>query len=96
MLPVREPQTLIPNISLESTRYGRKRLAARHDGNRRHEPSTPVYAFAFNNGSVNGGNPYIGALERLREAAPDRDKNKYDRTLAFIQKHTRRNSPHAA
>lgn len=57
----------------------------------RHEPSTPVYAFAFNNGTVNGKNPYKEAIERLKDAAPVKDKGKYDRALAFIDKHAPEN-----
>jgi hypothetical protein len=31
-----------------------------------HEPSSPVYAFAFNNGLVNGKNPYLTALSKMK------------------------------
>ncbi len=54
-----------------------------------HEPSAPVYAFAFNNGTVNGRNPYVPALEAMRAVAPSKDKQKYDKAIAFANKHYR-------
>lgn len=56
----------------------------------------PIHAFAFNNGTLNGDNIYVGPLASLRQSAPERDKGKYDRTIAFIQKHSRGGSSHAA
>lgn len=52
-----------------------------------YEPSTPVYAFAFNNGTVNGRNPYLEALKTMRLEAPSRAQTKYDNTIAFALKH---------
>jgi hypothetical protein len=52
-----------------------------------HEPSTPVYAFAFNNGSVNGKNPYLTRLEGMKMTAPSAAKAKYERTIAFAEQH---------
>lgn len=46
--------------------------------------STPVYAFAFNNGSVNRQNPYRLALEEMRSTAPKQALEKYDNSLAFL------------
>jgi hypothetical protein len=45
-----------------------------------------VYAFALNNGQINGRNMYIKALETMRSKADARDVVKYDRTLAFLHK----------
>lgn len=52
-----------------------------------YEPSTPVYAFAFNNGSVNGNNPYLARLEGMKMTAPADAKAKYERTIAFAEQH---------
>jgi hypothetical protein len=54
-----------------------------------HEPSSPVYAFAFNNGLVNGKNPYLTALSKMKVKAPLDAQEKYDRTIAFATKHTK-------
>lgn len=56
-----------------------------------HLPSGPVYAFAFNNGTVNGRNPYISHLQTMRAAAPDSAKQKYDRTIRFAKTHSSAN-----
>ena len=40
-----------------------------------------VYAYAFNNGSVNGKNPFIQKLKLMRSLAPEAVKYKYDHTL---------------
>jgi hypothetical protein len=54
-----------------------------------YEPATPVYAFAFNNGTVNGKNPYLQALEKMKEKAPVKAQAKYDNTIAFAVRHSR-------
>jgi hypothetical protein len=63
-----------------------------------HEPSSPIYAFAFNNGTVNGRNPYLAALEHMKAAAPMDAKDKYDKTIAFATHHYRAHGihPHSA
>lgn len=43
-----------------------------------------VYAYAFNNGSVNGKNPFVNSLTSMKESAPREVKHKYDHTLDFI------------
>src|SRR5690606_24060404 len=53
------------------------------------EPSSPVHAFAFNDDSVGGANPYLSILSEMRFEAPAYAKEKYDRTISFIQKHAR-------
>lgn len=60
-----------------------------------HEPATPVYAFAFNNGTLNGKNPYLPALETMKGSAPPEAKEKYDRTIAFVNRHYRAHGVHA-
>lgn len=52
-----------------------------------HQPSAPIYAFAFNNGMVNGKNPYISALNAMKLKAPDYAKEKYARSIAFLEQH---------
>jgi len=59
------------------------------------EPSTPVYAFAFNNGTVNGRNPYLAALEQMQVAAPANAKEKYANTIAFASLHSRATRAHS-
>jgi hypothetical protein len=55
----------------------------------KHQPSTPVYAFAFNNGMVNGRNPYLSALKAMKEKAGQGNAHKYENTISFIHKHAR-------
>jgi hypothetical protein len=60
-----------------------------------HEPSAPVYAFAFNNATVNGANPYVRAFEAMRESAPTYAHDKYDKTIAFAHQHFRAHGIHS-
>jgi hypothetical protein len=46
-----------------------------------------LYAFAFNNGTVNGENPYERALEDMKERSPLGVHCKYDHALAFLRRH---------
>ncbi|TCD48396.1 hypothetical protein [Chlorobium sp. N1] len=46
-----------------------------------------LYAYAFNNGSVNGKNHFRKALVKMRENAPEKVRKKYDHALEFIDKH---------
>ncbi|MCX7221288.1 MAG: hypothetical protein NTY70_20900, partial [Burkholderiales bacterium] len=46
-----------------------------------------LYAFAFNNGTVNGKNPYKKALESMRESAPSEVDIKYANSLEFLEKY---------
>jgi hypothetical protein len=50
----------------------------------------PLYAFAFNNSTLNGHNPYVTALQKMMALAPDKDKLKYDNSIAFANKYWRR------
>ena len=50
----------------------------------------PVYAFAFNSSTLNGKNPYVGALQKMMALAPDKDKPKYEKSIGFSNKHWRR------
>lgn len=52
-----------------------------------HQPSSPIYAFAFNNGTVNGKNPYLSALEAMKQKAGPRYAQKYENTISFIRNH---------
>lgn len=46
-----------------------------------------LYAYAFNNGTVNGKNHFRNALIKMRDKSQDSVRIKYDHTLAFIDKH---------
>lgn len=54
----------------------------------RKAPAEYLYAFAFNNGSANGRNPYINTLEAMKAASPEVAHNKYENALAFLRQHT--------
>lgn len=51
------------------------------------ESTGPVYAFAFNNGTVNGSSPYLPALAEMQKEAPPDAKKKYEKTIAFAKRH---------
>jgi hypothetical protein len=55
----------------------------------RRAPAKHLYAFAFNNGTVGGKNPYESALIEMRAASPDVVHNKYDYTLEFLRRNAR-------
>lgn len=55
----------------------------------RHEPSKPVYGFAFNNAAVQGKNPYVVALRSMQSKAPESDADKYTNSIAFAEEHDR-------
>jgi hypothetical protein len=55
----------------------------------KHEPASPVYAFAFNNMAVNGENPYIAALLAMKLKAPPMVSHKYANSIEFAQEHDR-------
>lgn len=46
-----------------------------------------LYAFAFNNGTVNGRNPYRVALRAMQQLAPPEVANKYRNSLVFLDNH---------
>lgn len=52
-----------------------------------HPHKENVYAFAFNNGLLNGQNPYLEAIRAMRAEVPDRYKQKYSNTEEFILEH---------
>jgi hypothetical protein len=52
-----------------------------------HSKNENVFAFAFNNGSVNLQNPFLSALISMREKSPPSVHNKYDNTIQFIKQH---------
>ena len=45
-----------------------------------------LYAYAFNNGKVNGRNHFRETLERMKQKAPSEVRVKYDNTLRFIDR----------
>lgn len=54
----------------------------------RKAPADHLYAFAFNNGTVNGRNPYRKALEAMKANAPPEATEKYINSLAFLDRFT--------
>ncbi len=53
-----------------------------------HPSPQNIYAFAFNNGLVNGVNPYLEAVRIMRSEVADCYKQKYINTEKFILEHT--------
>lgn len=47
----------------------------------------PVFAYAFNNGLVNGKNPLLKSLYSMKEDVSSKYKEKYQRTIDFIEQH---------
>lgn len=47
----------------------------------------PISAFSFNNGLVQGKNPYIKALTEMRKRSDPKFQDKYDNTINFIKLH---------
>lgn len=54
-----------------------------------HHISHPVFAYAFNNGSVNGQNPFLEALNLMKSKSPSAVHDKYKNTIEFIEKYTK-------
>lgn len=52
-----------------------------------HSNSENVYAFAFNNGTVNGENPLLSAIQHMKRMAPEQYQIKYTNTEQFILEH---------
>ena len=50
----------------------------------RKAPADHLYAFAFNNGTVNGQNPYRPALLEMKARSPAAAHSKYENALAFL------------
>lgn len=48
-------------------------------------PDDHLYAFAFNNGTVNGRNPYREALQIMKRGAPPQAARKYENALRFLK-----------
>jgi hypothetical protein len=48
-----------------------------------------VLAYRFQNGMSNSASPLLTVLKEMKHFAPDRDKEKYDRTMTHIVKHYR-------
>ncbi|WP_054030975.1 hypothetical protein [Desulfatitalea tepidiphila] len=54
------------------------------DGIINSELSGPVYAFAFNNGQINGQSVFIRPLEAMKRKADEKNRTKYNNTLEFL------------
>jgi len=52
-----------------------------------HKKPNNVYAFSFNNGQVNGINPYLQAILIMKENAGEKYSTKYENTEKFIRKY---------
>lgn len=50
----------------------------------RKAPADHLYAFAFNNGTVGGQNPYRSALLKMKARSPEAAHPKYENALAFL------------
>jgi len=50
----------------------------------RDAPANHLYAYAFNNGNVNGKNPFREKIKEMKQCAPSGVENKYENTLTFI------------
>jgi len=48
-----------------------------------------VLAYRFQNGMSNYESPLLPPLQEMKHFAPDKDKEKYDNTIAFIKRHYR-------
>lgn len=48
-------------------------------------PAEYLYAYAFNNGIVNGKNPFREKIKEMKQSAPSRAVKKYENTLAFLE-----------
>lgn len=46
-----------------------------------------VFAYTFNNSTINGVNPLLSAIQRMHRAAPEPFRGKYERAERFIAKH---------
>lgn len=53
----------------------------------RRMPADNIYAFAFNNGLVNGQNPYIKHISEMRMQSASKYHHKYDNTEEFLRLH---------
>lgn len=52
-----------------------------------HPENSNVFAYAFNNGSVNGTNPFLDSIRKMKVTAPEKVKIKYENTEKFIEQH---------
>ena len=55
----------------------------------RNMPLENVLAYRFQNGMSNYASPLLSLLKEMKHFAPDEGKEKYDRTMAHIEKHYR-------
>lgn len=52
-----------------------------------HPVNKLVYAYAFNNGTVNGINPLLKSLRTMMDSSPKNQKIKYENTIEFIERY---------
>jgi hypothetical protein len=52
-----------------------------------HPSPENVFAFAFNNATVNGANPLLSAIQRMKRKAAEPYRIKYENTERFVLKH---------
>ncbi|ODN65785.1 hypothetical protein [Methylophaga muralis] len=50
-----------------------------------HPGDKKIFAYAFNNGTVNGINPLLKALRSMKEVSPKEQGIKYENTIEFIE-----------
>lgn len=55
-------------------------------------PSNDVLAYRFQDGSSNFDNPLLSCLHEMQHFAPEKDKQKYDRTIKHIQRYHKYNT----
>ena len=48
-----------------------------------------LFAFSFNNMTVDGSNPYEDSLEAMKSASPKDVRGKYENSLAFLRRYRR-------
>jgi hypothetical protein len=84
---------LVPSVyrKLEGTqlevreRYNYRRVPA--NGVMRKLSAENVFAYIFNNATVNGSNPLLTAIRNMKRASPEPFRGKYERAEQFIAKH---------
>ena len=52
-----------------------------------HPGNKSVYAYAFNNGTVNVVNPLLKSLRSMKDSSPKKQKVKYENTIEFIEQY---------
>lgn len=66
-------------------RYNYRRVP--NDGVMRRLSAENVFAYAFNNATVNGSNPFLFALQNMKRSAAENFRGKYQRAEQYIAQH---------